>query len=140
MTELKTTPNDSDVELFLETISDEQKRNDSRVLCKLLEEITGTPAKMWGSSVIGFDTYHYKYKSGREGDWMVVGFSPRKSQITIYIMDGFESYKGLLAKLGKHTTAKSCLYIKRLDDVDQSVLEELIRLSVGHIRSSEFLL
>ena len=140
MAELKTKPTEDDVDAFLATIDDEQKRTDCLVLRKFFEDITGAPAKMWGSSIIGFDTYHYKYKSGREGDWMVAGFSPRKASLTLYIMDGYDTYQDLLAKLGKHTTAKSCLYIKRLDDIDLSVLRELVTRSVKRVKSSDFLL
>lgn len=140
MAELKTQPTDVDVDAFLDSITDDQKLADSLVLRDLMEEITGDPARMWGSSIIGFGTYHYRYKSGREGDWMVTGFSPRKTQLTIYIMDGYGQYQELLARLGKAKTAKSCLYIKKLEDVDTHVLRELIATSVKRVKSGDFLL
>jgi hypothetical protein len=140
MTELKTQPTDADVDAFLASLPDDRVRQDCQTLRQLMEDITGAPAKMWGSSIMGFGTYHYKYKSGREGDWMVTGFSPRKANLTIYIMNGYSDYQGLLAKLGKHTTAKSCLYIKKLSDVDLNVLRELITRSVKHVTSGDFLL
>ena len=100
----------------------------------MMREATGKRAKMWGSSIVGFGEYHYKYASGREGDFMIVGFSPRKSSLTLYIMPGFSGYKDDLAKLGKYKTGKSCLYIKRLDDVDEKVLKRLIRKSVREMK------
>ncbi len=101
-----------------------------------MREITGDEPAMWGPSMVGFGRYHYKYASGREGDWFVAGFSPRKQNLTLYIMSGFSGYDELMARLGKHTTGKSCLYIKRLEDVDLAVLEELIRRSVAHVRKT----
>jgi len=98
----------------------------------MMRKATGRNAKMWGDSIIGFGEYHYKYASGREGDWMRIGFSPRKQNLTIYIMDGFEKYESLLAKLGKHKTSKACLYFKRLSDIDTQVLRKLIEKSAGH--------
>jgi hypothetical protein len=115
--ELKTKQNAGDVDKFINSVEDEQKREDCKVLRKLFEDITGKPATMWGSSIIGFDTFHYKGRSS-EGDWMVTGFSPRKANLTMYFMDGYGNYQDLLAKLGKHSTSKSCLYVKRLSDID----------------------
>ncbi len=142
MAEPKTKPNDADVDAFLDTITDAQKRADSQQLCALFEEITNEPAKMWGSSIVGFGTYHYKYKSGREGDWPIVAFSPRKNAITLYIMDSykFDAHQDLLDKLGPHKTSKACLYIKRLSDVDEEILRQLISESVRHVKSGDFLL
>ena len=142
MAEPKTKENDASVDAFLGSVQDERKREDSKRLRKLFEEITGDPAKMWGSSIVGFGTYHYKYESGREGDWMVAGFSPRKDSLTLYLMDSydFSGHKELLEKLGKHKTGKSCLYIKSLADVDEKVLKELITKSVKRVKSGEFLL
>ncbi|MFC1664951.1 DUF1801 domain-containing protein [Pseudomonadota bacterium] len=97
--------------------------------------ITRAEPKMWGNSIVGFDSYHYKYKSGREGDWLLTGFSPRKQNLTIYIMNGFEKYELLLTKLGKHKTAKSCLYIKKLDEIHIPTLIKLIKASVKFMRS-----
>lgn len=136
MAELKTKRNDASVEKFLNGVKDEQKRADCFEILKLMEEVTGAPAEMWGASIIGFGKYHYKYASGREGDWMLVGFSPRKQNITLYIMAGFEEYEALLANLGKHSTGKSCLYIKRLEQVDLKVLKQLVKKSVTHMKKN----
>lgn len=136
MAELKTQPNDDSVQAFLDGIEDGQKREDSFRLLEMLSVASGQPARMWGSSIVGFGAYHYVYDSGREGDWFEVGFSPRKQNLTVYIMPGFERYDELLNKLGKHSTGKSCLYIKRLADVDENALRRLIDLSVRHIRGA----
>ena len=136
VTELKTKRNDADVTSFLDTVDDPQKRADSDVLMKLLKKITGKDAQMWGPSIIGFDSYHYKYKSGRSGDWMATGFSPRKAALTVYIMQGFSAHQDLMDRLGKYKTGRSCLYIKRLSDVDMDVLEELITRSYRYIRNN----
>ena len=101
-----------------------------------MRRVTGDEPAMWGPSIVGFGSYHYKYASGREGDWMKVGFSPRKQQLTLYIMSGFSRFDELMGRLGKHSTGKSCLYIKRLEDVDLGVLEELVRESVAHLPSA----
>lgn len=119
---------------FLEAIADEGKRKDSLALMKMMQRITGEAPKMWGGSIVGFGDYHYKYESGREGDWFLTGFSPRKQALSLYIMSGFEGHAALLAELGKFKTGKSCLYVKRLDDVDLKVLETLIRKSVASKR------
>jgi nucleoid DNA-binding protein len=133
--EVKTKKTEASVEEFLNGILDEQKREDSKKICGLMQNISGAEPKMWGASIIGFGTYHYKSKSGREGDWMRIGFSPRKQNLTVYIMNGFERYDELMAKLGKHKTGKSCLYIKRLSDIDLEVLKELINLSAEHFEN-----
>jgi hypothetical protein len=125
----KTTANDQDVEQFLNSIEDERKRKDSFTLLELMQQVTKMEPKMWGSSIIGFGSYHYKYESGREGDTMLAGFSPRKQNLTIYNMGGFEQHDELLKKLGKYTTAKGCLYIKRVEDVDLPTLKSLIEAS-----------
>ena len=104
-------------------------------MLRIMEEIVGEPPKMWGGSIIGFGSYHYKYASGREGDWMLTGFSPRKQSLTLYIMSGFSRYDELLSKLGKYKTGKSCLYIKKLEQVDAAVLKELIAASVDYMRN-----
>lgn len=130
MAELKTKKNDASVEDFLNTIKDEQIRADCFEISKLMSQVTKAEPKMWGSSIVGFGQYHYKYASGRENDWMLVGFSPRKQNITLYIMAGFDRYDELLAQLGKFTTGKSCLYIKKLADVDKKVLKKLVTESV----------
>ncbi len=131
--DLKTKPTKYDVEKFLNKVEDEKKREDSFRVLEMMKKITKEDPVMWGPSLIGFGSYHYKYASGREGDWFVTGFSPRKQNLTLYIMSGFNEYDELLAKLGKHKTGKSCLYIKNLDDVDQNVLKEMIKKSFKKI-------
>ena len=133
MAELKTKKNDGDVEAFLNTVEPEKKRKDSFEILELMEEVTGEKGVMWGESIIGFGSYHFTYASGREGDWMLVGFSPRKQNITLYIMPGFEHYGTLLGQLGKYKTGKSCLYIKKTEDVDMDVLRDLVKQSVDHM-------
>jgi hypothetical protein len=128
--EVKTKVNDASVADFLSSVVDEQKRKDSFEILKIMKQITKEEAKMWGSSIVGFGTYHYKGASGREGDWLQIGFSPRKQNITLYIIPGFERYQGLMKKLGKYSTGKSCLYVKRLSDVNVDVLKELITESL----------
>jgi hypothetical protein len=130
MAELKTKVNKASVEKFITGIKDEQKRKDARQILEMMKKATKADPKMWGASIVGFGEYHYKYGSGREGDWFAAGFSPRKQNLTLYIMGGFDEYDSLLQKLGKHSTGKSCLYIKRLDDVDRKVLQEIITKSV----------
>ena len=122
----KTVPNSHSVDAFLQTVDDEKKRADCFRILDMMGEITGEPPVMWGGSIVGFGTYHYKYESGREGDMLMTGFSPRKSNLTLYIMPGFGRYAELMDKLGKYKTGKSCLYIKRLADVDEAVLRELV--------------
>ena len=136
MAELKTKQNDGDVTQFLNSVEDEKKRADAHTIRALMEEITQEPAQMWGESIVGFGRYHYTYDSGREGDWFLVGFSPRKRNLTLYIniMAEFKDYDTLLAQLGKHKTGKSCLYINKLKDVDMDVLKQLITRSVEHMR------
>jgi hypothetical protein len=132
MAENKTTPNDQNVEQFLNSVADEQKRKDSFKILELMKQVTGMQPKMWGSAIIGFGSYHYKYESGREGDTMLIGFSPRKQNLTLYIMGGFDRYYDLLKQLGKYTTGKGCLYIKRLDDVDLTTLKGIVEESFKH--------
>jgi Domain of unknown function (DU1801) len=135
MAELKTQPNDDDVAGFLEKVPDPQRREDAKQVCALMARVTGAPATMWGSSIIGFGQQHLVYESGRELDWFEVGLSPRKQSLTLYITEGFDGYAELLGRLGKHSTGKSCLYIKRLSDVDPEVLEEIVTRSVARPRS-----
>jgi hypothetical protein len=130
MAELKTKPTDQDVAEFLASIADPHKQADARTLTALMQAIAGAPPKMWGASIVGFGDKHYKYASGREGDWFVVGFSPRKQNLTLYLNYGFEAHTDLLERLGKHSVGKACLYIKRLSGVDQAALRELIERSV----------
>jgi len=132
----KTIPTDASVEAFLATVEDEGRRADCRTVLDLMQRVTGEPPAMWGDSIIGFGSYHYVYESGREGDWFLTGFSPRKRNLTLYIMAGFSDYDELMARLGKHKTGKSCLYVKRLSDIDLDVLEELVRQSVAHMRKA----
>ena len=126
MTELKTRENDASVLDFLSTVEDESKRDDCFEILKMMEEATGAPPRMWGSSIIGFGSYHYKYASGQEGDWMRIGFSPRKQNIALYFMAGVEKHPELLKKIGKYKIGKSCFYIKRLDDVDRKALRKMM--------------
>ncbi len=127
---IKTTLNDASVEDFINNVPDETKRSDSFALLEMFSRITGEQPKMWGSSIIGFGKYHYKSERSRqEGDWPLIGFSPRKQNLTIYIMPGFKDYADLLKDLGKHKTSVGCLYINKLIDIDQKVLEKLIKQS-----------
>jgi len=136
MAELKTKENDRSVEAFLAGIEDAQKQADCRALVAIMQDATGAAPRMWGESIVGFGHYHYKYASGREGDWFLTGFAPRKQNLTLYIMAGFDNYEALLGRLGKHTTGKSCLYVKRLADVDMPVLTELVVESVAHMKAT----
>jgi Domain of unknown function (DU1801) len=129
MAELKTKQTDQSVQKFLNDIPDPVKRKDCKTVGAMMKEISGYKPKMWGPSIVGFGNAHYKYDSGREGDWPVLAFSPRKQSLTLYVLSGADHEKELLQKLGKHTTAKSCLYIKRLSDVDLPTLKTLIRKS-----------
>jgi hypothetical protein len=131
----KTLPTTISVTDFINNIPDEQQRNDAKQLCDLMVKITQNPAIMWGPSIIGFDQYHYKYESGREGDMAAVGFSPRKTNLTIYLVDGSSKYPDFLDALGPHSTGKSCLYIKRLSDINLAVLEKLIKASYQYVTS-----
>ena len=130
MAELKTKPTDANVNKFLEGVTDEQRRKDCLTVLSLMRQITKQEPKMWGDSIVGFGSYHYKYASGQEGDWPLTGFSPRKTSLTIYVTPGLHRYAELLKKLGKHSTGQSCLYIKKLADVDASVLKQLIAQGV----------
>jgi len=132
MSDLKTVKNDASVDKFIDGVADDKRREDSRKVLELMERVTGEAPKMWGPSIVGFGTYRYKYATGREGDWMKTGFSPRKQNLTVYIMDGFDKYEDLMAKLGKYKTGKSCLYINKLEDIDFKVLERLIKQSMNH--------
>ena len=134
MSELKTKRNDGDVRGYLESVANKRRREDALVMLELMREITGEPPEMWGSSIVGFGSYHYRYASGREGDWPIIGFAPRKQSLTLYIMPGFDRYEALMAKLGKYKTGKSCLYINKLDDVNLETLKALIAESVEYMR------
>ena len=134
MSDVKTKATNASVEDFLNAVEHPVKRADSFVLLEIMTEITGMAPKMWGESIVGFDTYHYVYASGHEGDWPIVGFSPRKQNISVYIMPGFTNFESLLEKLGKHKTSKSCLYINKLADVNLTILKKIIAQSVAYMK------
>ena len=129
MSDLKTRPTDASVEAFIDAVDHAGRREDARILLDLMGRATGEEPVMWGTSIVGYGSYHYRYASGQEGDWPITGFSPRRQNLSIYIMTGFEDYQALLSRLGKHKTGKSCLYVNKLDDVDMEALEELVRTS-----------
>jgi Domain of unknown function (DU1801) len=133
LAELKTQPSDASVEGYLNQVEDEKKRQDGLKLLELMQSVTGEEPRMWGDSIVGFGSYHYRYDSGRQGDWFLTGFSPRKGNLTLYIMSGFDQYHPLMKKLGRYSIGKSCLYVKKLDDIDLDTLRELVRLSAEHI-------
>ena len=135
MADNKTKPTKVSVPAYIDAIADEAKRKDAKALVKLMQSATGEKATMWGPSIIGFGSYHYTYESGREGDMPLAGFSPRKAATVLYGMTGFTESEALLAKLGKHTVGKGCLYIKKLTDVDEKVLEMLVVKSVAAKRA-----
>ena len=134
MTDLKTKPTDKSVTEFLKNVENTKRKEDSFKILKIMQEVSQEEPVMWGDSIVGFGSYHYKYASGREVDWLQIGFSPRKQSLTIYIMDGFEKYGGLLSKLGKYKTGKSCLYINKLEDISFPVLKELMSESLKYVK------
>jgi hypothetical protein len=134
MPENKTIPNDQNVEHFLDAVADEQRRKDSFTLLKIMREVTGLAARLWGSSIVGFGSYHYRYESGREGDMILAGFSPRKQSLVIYNMGSVDEDDQLFRRLGEHTMGKGCLYIKRLDDIDLPTLKSLIEESFKRVK------
>ena len=133
MAEVKTRKTDASVIEFLESVPNERRRQDGFAVLELMREVTGEEPVMWGSSIVGFGSYCYKYASGRQGEWPLVAFSPRKQSLTLYIMDGFDGYDSLLDGLGKHRIGKACLYINKLEDVDEGTLRELVKQSVDHM-------
>lgn len=135
MSDNKTQFNDASVTAFLDAVPDERKRQDSYALLEMMRDVTGEAPRMYGDSIVGFGHYHYKYESGREGDMPVVAFSPRKQNLTLYIMSGFDGYEELRAGLGKHKVGKSCLYINKLADVDPAALREMVARSVAFMRA-----
>lgn len=135
--ELKTKPTTASVSAFLGAIEDPERRADCKALARLMRRATGKTPKMWGPSIVGYGSFHYRYASGREGDWMLTGFAPRKRDLTVYVMSGFPRHAALMKKLGTFKTGKSCLYLKRLADVDQGVLEELVRASAEHVARTQ---
>ena len=134
MSSPKTQLNDASVEDFLNRIEDPSKRKDSFLFLNLFKKVTGMKPAMWGDSIIGFGSYHYVYASGREGDWMLVGFSPRKQKFSLYMMSGFDKFDELLKNLGKHKTSKACLYVNKWEDINPLVLEELILQSIAYTK------
>ena len=136
MAELKTQKTEASVDAFIAALPDDETRRDCQTLVQMMSEATGAPAAMWGSSIVGFGVYHYTYASGRSGDWMLVGFSPRKQSLSLYIMAGFEQYGELVEKLGKHKRGKGCLYVNHLRDVDSATLKELVQRSVAYVRET----
>ncbi|MFH0945308.1 MAG: DUF1801 domain-containing protein [Planctomycetota bacterium] len=135
MAEPKTQRTTASVEKFLKGVAAD-RQDDCRKIIDLMQKATGEPPAMWGPSIIGFGSYHYVYASGREGDWPVTGFSPRKKDFSLYIMSGFDRYDELMKKLGRHKTGKSCLYIRKLEDVHLPTLKELVKKSVAHMRKT----
>jgi hypothetical protein len=134
MAELKTKPNKASVDKFLNSVKDERKRKDCFKVLELMKKITKEEPVMWGPSIVGFGSYHYKYESGREGDFFLTGFSPRKQSLTLYIMAGFKRYSEIMKKLGKHKTGSSCLYNNKLEDIDMKILKELITESIKYMK------
>ncbi len=130
----KTVANKLSVSAFLNSIEDEKKRKDAKEVLKFFKELTGLKPAMWGTSIIGFGSYHYVYESGREGDMPITGFSPRKQNMTIYVMSGFDEYKDLLTQIGKHKTGRSCFYYKKNEDIDFKVLEKMVNKSISHVK------
>ncbi|MCK8113911.1 DUF1801 domain-containing protein [Anaerosoma tenue] len=135
MAELKTQPTNASVDDFIAEACGEGRSDDCRALVEMMSRLSGSHPVMWGPSIVGFGSYHYRYASGREGDWFEVGFSPRKRDLTLYIMSGFDGYEDLLARLGTFRTGVSCLYVKSLADIDLQVLEELVSASIAHVRA-----
>jgi len=134
MAELKTKPRKASVTAFLNSVENETRRRDAYTINEMMTRISGEKPKMWGESIVGFGSYHYKYASGREGDWMMTAFSPRKANLVLYIMPGYGEFDDIMERLGKHKTGKACLYINKLEDLDMTVLEELITESIAWMR------
>lgn len=134
MSDAKTKQTDQDVDRFIAGVADEQQRADSETLVGMFSSITGEPPRMWGSSIVGFGSYHYVYDSGREGVWPIIGFSPRARNLSLYIMPGFSNYQALMKRLGKYKSGKSCLYVNRLSDVELDVLQQLAEQSVADMK------
>ena len=137
MAELKTKPSDEDVHAFIARIPDEAQRADAATLTELMQRVTGSRPTLWGGKIVGFGSYRYTYASGRQGDWFVIGFAPRSKNLTLYLISGFDEYPELLERLGKHSTGKSCLYVKRLADLDMAALTELLERSTAAVRAWE---
>ena len=135
MSELKTQENDGDVDAFLAGVTHERRREDARAVCAMMARISGMPPRMWGDSIIGFDAYEYTYASGRSGRWPMLGLSPRKASLTVYIMPGFDGFADELAELGPHKTSVSCLYLTDLRKIDMAVLERIAARSLDIMRA-----
>jgi hypothetical protein len=136
MATLKTQVTTASVDAFLKRIADDDRRKDCQTVARIMKKAVKAEPRMWGSSIVGFGSYQYKYGSGREMEWFLVGFAPRKQDLTLYIMAGFDRFPAILARLGKYKTGKSCLYIKKLADVDQAALEELLSASVKYMKQA----
>lgn len=136
MSDLKTKPTKQSVKQFLDLIENEKRQQDAYTLLTLFKEITRKKPVLWGDTIVGFGSYHYKYASGREGDWPITGFSPRKQNLSIYVMLGFPRYQGLMDKLGKYKTGKSCLYVNKLEDIDMKVLKKLLIKSIADMKKA----
>lgn len=132
----KTRPGGEDVDAFLDAVEDPARREDAKAVCALMARVTGEPPVLWGGSMVGFGRYRYRYGSGREGEWFVTGFAPRAGALSLYIMGGFPRHQALMDRLGRYRTGKSCLYVKRLTDVDAAVLEQLLTESVAYMRDA----
>lgn len=137
MTELKTKPTRQNVRAFIDGISDAQQRKGAKALSSLMRRATKADPRMWGASIVGFGRYHYRYATGREGEWFITGFSPRKGYLAVYVLPGLQGHAANLAKLGKYTTGKSCLYIKALEDIRLPVLEAMVRQAVRDLGRPE---
>lgn len=137
MAELKTKQNDLSVQDFLNSVEDERRRADCYKILEIMQEATQAAPRMWGSSIVGFGDYHYKYASGREGNWFIIGFSPRKNDLTLYLMGGLTRQQDLLQQLGKYKTGKSCLYIKKLENVNIEILKQMVANSVEAVRAGQ---
>src|SRR5688572_21244546 len=136
MAELKTKPTKDSVKEFIAKVPDEQRRKDCKVVAKLMSEVTGAKPELWSTNIVGFGRYRYKYSTGREGEWMVTGFSPRKANLTLYLMGGMQRSPDLLKRLGKHKAGGGCLYIKSLEDIDLTVLRKLVERSVEEVAAT----
>jgi len=136
MSELKTRPTDRKVSQFIDAVEPDQKRQDCWTIVEMMRTVTGAEPVLWGSSIVGFGTYTYVNTTKKPADWPITGFSPRKANLTVYVMPGFSNYESLMARLGKHSMGKSCLYIKKLADIDFDVLEEIIRRSVRDMKAA----
>jgi hypothetical protein len=134
---IKTRKTGGDVQTFLKSVSDRKRKDDTLQVLALMKKLTGCEPAMWGPSIVGFGDFRYRYANGTENDWFLTGFSPRKQSLTLYIMTGFAKYEEILENLGKYKTGKSCLYIKKLEDVDLAVLEQLISASIAHLQGSK---